>query len=62
MLLFKLLSVIIVHFLDGFKIWKADNRAYYETYFKQFEKSLNLFKLYSSFITNIKTNIGIIFL
>ena len=49
-------------FLDGFKIWKADNRAYYETFFKQFEKSLNLFKLYSSFITNIKTNIGIIFL
>ena len=49
-------------FFDGFKIWKVDNRSYYETYFKTFEKNLNLFKLYDSFIINLKTNIGIIFL
>ena len=51
-------------FFDGMKFWKVDNRAYYETYFKKFEtyNSLKLFKIYDAFITNMKTNIGIIFL
>lgn len=47
---------------DGIKIWKVDNRAYYETYFRQFENNLKLFKIYEPFINNIKTNVGIIFL
>ena len=49
-------------FFDGLQIWKVDNRSYYETYFKQFESKLKLFKLYEAFITNLKTNIGIIYL
>ena len=44
--------------MDGLKLWKVDNRGYFE-YFKSFK---NCIKLYNVFITNLKTNVGIIFL
>ena len=49
-------------FFDGIKLWKVDNRGYYESYFKQFENKLKLFKYYDTFINNLKTNIGIIYI
>ena len=44
--------------LDGLKIWKVDNRGYTQ-YFTHFK---NCMRLYENFITNLTTNIGIIYI
>ena len=44
--------------LDGLKFWKVDNRGY----FINFQQFNNCIKLYNVFITNLSTNVGIIYI
>ena len=44
---------------DGFKFWKEDNRAYCKDYFQDFK---NCMKSYETFIIDLKTKVGIIYL
>ena len=43
---------------DGLKFWKIDNRGYFQ-FFQQFK---NCFKFYDTFIQNLTTNVGIIYI
>ena len=46
-------------FVDNFKIFKTDNRGYFQRFFQISPKCI---KIYENFINNLKNNVGIIFL